>query len=160
MSPSLIHRGTLQLNYSSLSLQAAGGKSIVHGVPSGQWFQSGGISDIKGSVPLLFWNLHIRGQRERKERECKLQSKAHRTFDPRNNSTHVLPAPIECTLLSRWDTLKYHRDFRKYQNEQVTKPRSSRVRSVRRANCRQTTNCIMLQGRQTAPLHWITPQRD
>ena len=40
------------------------------------------ISCVIGSVHVLFWNLHCRGERGRKGRvECHFQNKAHRTFD-------------------------------------------------------------------------------
>ena len=45
---------------------------------------------VKGSVRVLFWNLHSRGKRGRKGRECKFQNKSHGTFDPRNTSCPVL----------------------------------------------------------------------
>ena len=38
---------------------------------------------------VLFRKLHSRGERGRKGRECKLQNRAHRTFDIRNNFTPV-----------------------------------------------------------------------
>ena len=54
---------------------------------------------VKASVHILFWNLHSRGERGRKgrecksrgergrnERECKFQDIAHRTFHPRITS--------------------------------------------------------------------------
>ena len=52
-------------------------------------YRGRGIYWVKGSVPVLFWNLDHRGERERKGREYKFQNKAHRTFDPRNTSTPV-----------------------------------------------------------------------
>ena len=39
-----------------------------------------GIYDVKGSVPVLFWKLHHRGERGRKGRECKFPKIACRTF--------------------------------------------------------------------------------
>ena len=38
---------------------------------------------------LLFWNFRQRGERGRNERSGNFRSKAHRTFDPRNNSNPV-----------------------------------------------------------------------
>ena len=50
----------------------------------------GGVNPcVKGSVHVLFWNLHSRGVRGRKGRECKFQNVAHRAFDLRSNSTPV-----------------------------------------------------------------------
>ena len=37
---------------------------------------------VKGSVPVLLINLHCRGERVRKGRECKYLNKVHRTFEP------------------------------------------------------------------------------
>ena len=45
---------------------------------------------VKGSVRVLFWNLHSRGERGRKGRECKIQNKAHRIFDQTNTLSPLL----------------------------------------------------------------------
>ena len=45
---------------------------------------------VKGSVRVLFWILHSRGERGRKGRECKFLNKAHSTFDPGNTLSLVL----------------------------------------------------------------------
>ena len=44
---------------------------------------------VKGSFHVLFGNLHSRGEMGRKGRECKFYNKAHRTFEPGNNSNPV-----------------------------------------------------------------------
>ena len=56
-----------------------------------------GIYWVKGSVPDLFWNMHSRGERGRKGRECKFQNKAHRTFDTLYKAT-----PEEKLHLLQW----------------------------------------------------------
>ena len=43
---------------------------------------------------VLFLNLHFRGERGRHSRECKFESKAHRTFDIINTSTPVFVPAI------------------------------------------------------------------
>ena len=52
-------------------------------------YRGRGIYWVKGSVPVLFWNFHHRGERGKMGGSAKFQIKAHRTFDPRNNSTPV-----------------------------------------------------------------------
>ena len=42
----------------------------------------------------FFWNLHSRGERGRKGRECEFQNNAHRTFDQINNFS-----PLWLTLI-------------------------------------------------------------
>ena len=48
-------------------------------------YSGGVIYRVKGSVRVLFVNLHSNW--EGKGRECKFQNKAYRNFEPRNNST-------------------------------------------------------------------------
>ena len=57
---------------------------------AGALCRGGIISDVNGSVHVMFRNLHHRRERGRKGRECKFQNKAHRTLDIRNNSTPAL----------------------------------------------------------------------
>ena len=47
-------------------------------------YRGGVDSWVKGSEPVLFVNLHSKGERGRKGRECKFQNKAHTTFGKRN----------------------------------------------------------------------------
>ena len=55
---------------------------------------------VKGSVHVLFWNLHSSWESRRKERECKFQNKAHWTFDPRNilSPVHVIRFPFSISV--------------------------------------------------------------
>ena len=48
-----------------------------------------GISDVKGFLCCMFWNLRFRGERGRNGRGCKYQNKLPRTFDISNDSTPV-----------------------------------------------------------------------
>ena len=53
------------------------------------WQHTASLHWVKGSVNVLFWNLHSRGEMGRRGRECKFQNKAHRTSHPRNTLSHV-----------------------------------------------------------------------
>ena len=60
-------------------------------------YRGQGIYWVKGSVPVLFWILHNRGERGRKGSECKFPKIAHKTFD----TIHSWPPVIISQLSSR-----------------------------------------------------------
>ena len=71
-----------------------------------QQYRNGVIYWVKGSVHVLFWKFHYRGEGERKGRECKFPNKAH----------EPLTQEITTLLSISWAKIKLYRFLPHKQN--------------------------------------------